>query len=204
MTMGRQFESLISEAPGFLSRRNAIALIAMAAGSVATLELAVAAAPPRHVGNVAGNVVNAGSIVVNGGVAVNVAAGDTPEQVVGALNAEAAGTYTVSIQSGAIAIESLLDQLDVQGTAATLADLGLTAGTYGPVAGSSEGFRPFTAGDGDDADLKVAVLMADAAALEEAVFVDKLAEVKAAKIVVAEAARAEAITALAKQNIEVR
>ena len=212
--MGRQFEALISEAPGFLSRRNAIALIAMAAGSVATFQPAMAATGVSIVGTVFATAGGNGDLEysIDGGVAmvVEIVSTDTPDQIATKIIAAATGAadpITAYVnEGGGITIEatstSVLD-ITLAGAGITLAAIGLDVDLTPGSPATPEAFRPFSVGDGDD-DLKVAVLMADAAELEEAVFVDKLAEVKAAKIIVAEAARVEAITALAKQNIEVR
>lgn len=204
--MGRQFESLISEAPGFLSRRNAIALIAMAAGSIVTLQAAVAGYPGTVRSDPAVTVTLGGTITVNG-IETTIVAESDQAAIVAALTAAAAEDWTVNVTEFneiEIVATDPSGSLEIVGTGDVLASIGIAAGTYLAVATSPEGFRPFSVGDGDDVGLKVAVLMSDAAALEEAVFVERLAEVKAAKIVVSDAARAEAITALEKQKIAVR
>lgn len=205
--MGRQFESLISEAPGFLSRRNAIALIAMAAGSIVTLQAAVAGYPGTVRSDPGVTVTLGGTITVNG-IETTIAAESDQAAIVAALAAASVvADWSVNVTEFneiEIVATDPSGSLEIVGTGDVLASIGIAAGTYLAVATSPEGFRPFSAGDGDDVGLMVAVLMADAAALEEAVFVDRLAEVKAAKIVIADAARAEAVVALEKQNIAVR
>ncbi|GLQ53602.1 hypothetical protein [Devosia nitrariae] len=212
--MGRQFEALISEASGFLSRRNAIALIAMAAGSVVTLQAAKAQQLAEIVGEQFNTAGTAGYLNIHVDAdtfAVEILAADTPEAIAIKIDNAATGVG-LNISAGvnpAGGITIFADGPDVRAitlspNGVTLAALGLDGEIQFAHDATPEGFRPFSVGDGADPDLKVAVLMADAAALEEAVFVDKLAEVKSAKIVVPQAARAEAIAALVKQEIEVR
>jgi hypothetical protein len=66
----------------------------------------------------------------------------------------------------------------IAGHAQTLAELGLAAGTFdngsAAVPATPEGYRPFSVGDGDTPDLKVAVLMRDAKAGIEEVVIDRV------------------------------
>ena len=104
--MGRPFEALIIDAPGFLSRRNAIILVAAVVGSVLTLQEASAGiAPVANI--VAGtsdvSVTTGGEIELDGN-AIQIEAGSTVPAVITAIMSSVDGSILVNTNGARINI----------------------------------------------------------------------------------------------------